>query len=101
KARGAADAALHEPRPGADPRNHHAHLLMTTREVSPEGIGARTSLELGGRERHQRGMGPTRDDYLLLRERWATVTNDSLRRAGLDLSVDHRSLKEQGLTREP
>lgn len=33
KYRCAVDACIHEPRPGADPRNHHAHLLMTTREV--------------------------------------------------------------------
>jgi len=101
KYRAAVDVAIHEPRPGADPRNHHAHLLMTNREVSPEGVGARTTLELGGRERHQRGLGPTRDDYLALRKLWADVTNDSLRRAGLNLRVDHRSLEQQGRNQTP
>jgi hypothetical protein len=101
KYRCAVDVAIHEPRPGADRRNHHAHLLMTTREVSPEGVGARTRLELGGRERHQRGLGPSRDEYVSLRARWAEVTNDALHRAGLNLRVDHRSLAEQGLQRAP
>jgi hypothetical protein len=101
KYRCAVDCAIHQPRPGADPRNHHAHLLMTTREVSPEGIGARTALELGGRERHQRGLGTSRDEYLALRERWAQVTNEALREAGLQLRVDHRSFARQGLNREP
>lgn len=101
KYRAAIDVAIHEPRPGADRRNHHAHLLMSHREVSPEGVGARTTLELGGRERHQRGLGPTRDDYLALRERWAAITNESLRRAGLNLSVDHRSLAQQGRNQTP
>jgi hypothetical protein len=32
KYRCAVDICVHEPRPGADSRNHHAHLLMTTRE---------------------------------------------------------------------
>src|ERR1700677_3332146 len=48
KYRCAVDVCIHQPRPGADPRNHHAHLLMTTREVTPEGFGARTSLEISG-----------------------------------------------------
>jgi len=99
--RAAVDMAIHEPRPGADRRNHHAHLLMSTREVSPEGVGARTTLELGGRERHQRGLGPTREEYLAIRARWADITNDSLHRAGLNVRVDHRSLEQQGLSRAP
>ncbi len=45
KYRGAVDVCIHEPRPGADSRNHHAHLLMTVREVAPDGLGPRTSLE--------------------------------------------------------
>jgi len=62
--RGAVDIAIHEPRPGADHRNHHAHLLMTTREVGPGGLGARTTLDLSGKERHARGLGNSKDDLL-------------------------------------
>ena len=98
---GAVDCAIHEPRPGADQRNQHAHLLMTTREVTPEGLDHRTTLELGGRERHLRGLGPTKADYLLIRERWAQVTNDALHDAGIEARVDHRSFKDQGINREP
>ncbi len=94
KYRCAVDATIHQPRPSADARNHHAHLLMTTREVSPDGIGSRTSLELVGRERHLRGLGSSRDEYLGIRERWAHLTNDALREAGLAVRVDHRSLKD-------
>ena len=101
KYRCAVDACIHEPRPGADSRNHHAHLLMTTREVTPEGLGRRTTLELGGRERRQAGLGTARDEYLLLRERWAQVTNEALHRAGLTARVDHRSLESQGVGRPP
>jgi hypothetical protein len=101
KYRCAIDATIHQPRPSADPRNYHAHLLMTTREVSPDGVGSRISLELGGRERHLRGLGPSRDEYLSIRERWAQVTNEALREAGVAAKVDHRSLKRQGIDREP
>lgn len=38
----AVDAALHAPRSGHDERNHHAHLLMTTRRVSYAGLGEKT-----------------------------------------------------------
>src|SRR5438046_6089497 len=31
----AVDLAVHEPRAGSDERHHHAHLLMTAREVRP------------------------------------------------------------------
>jgi hypothetical protein len=102
KFRCAVDVALHEPRPGADRRNHHAHLLMTTREVTPDGLGARTTLELGGRERHLLGIARTpREEYLRVRERWAQVTNEALRAAGLTARVDHRSFARQGIDREP
>jgi len=101
KYRCAVDCTIHQPRPGADPRNFHAHLLSTTREVSPGGIGARTTLELGGRERHLRGLGPSKDEYLAIRERWGQITNEALQEAGLTARVDHRSLERQGVNREP
>jgi hypothetical protein len=99
--RAAVDVCVHRPRPGADPRNHHAHLLMTTREVSPDGLGPRTHLEISGRERYLKGIaGSSRDEYLALRVRWSELTNEALGRAGLSHRVDHRSLKDRGLNRE-
>ncbi|MGH8137641.1 MAG: MobA/MobL family protein [Steroidobacteraceae bacterium] len=101
KYRGAVDLAVHEPRAGSDERHHHAHMLMTTREVTPEGLGSRTALELSGTERHARGLGPSKNDLLWIRERWAQVTNVALRDAGLAARIDHRSYKDQGIDREP
>ena len=97
----AVDFSLHMPRAHADARHHHAHLLMTTRQVGPGGLGARTSLELSGTERHAQGFGPSRDELLWMRERWAQVTNEALREAGLTGRVDHRSYRAQGVDREP
>jgi hypothetical protein len=99
--RNAVDFAVHEPRPQADQRHHHAHLLMTTREVGPDGLGARAPLELSGTERHARGLGPSKDELLWIRERWALVTNAALRAAGMTVRVDHRSYQDQGINREP
>jgi hypothetical protein len=97
----AVDFAVHEPRAQADQRHHHAHILMTARQVGPGGIGARTTLELSGTERHDRGLGPSREDLLWLRERWAQISNEALREAGLSARIDHRSYKDQGISREP
>jgi hypothetical protein len=95
------DFSIHPPRPGSDERNHHAHILMTTREITAHGLGVRTALELSGTERHARGLGPSKTDYFLMRERWAQLTNEALREAGVQARIDHRSLKEQGIDREP
>lgn len=99
--RSAVDVTVHTPRSGADRRNHHAHLLMTVREVGPHGMGPRTALELGGYERRNRGLGPTKAEYLAIRKLWAELTNDALQQAGVAARVDHRSYQAQGANREP
>jgi ATP-dependent exoDNAse (exonuclease V) alpha subunit len=97
----AVDLAVHEPRPSGDPRNHHAHLLMTTREVSPEGLGAKAGLELSRHERMRLGLPSNSEEFTAIRARWATVTNEALKEANIEARVDHRSLAEQGIDREP
>jgi ATP-dependent exoDNAse (exonuclease V) alpha subunit len=99
----AVDVAVHAPRdfPGSDPRNFHAHLLATTREVDRHGLGAKTALELNDSSRKELGLGPAIVELLHVRERWATVTNEALRDANVEARVDHRSLRAQGIDREP
>jgi ATP-dependent exoDNAse (exonuclease V) alpha subunit len=101
KYQSAIDLAVHLPRPNSDPRHHHAHILMTTREIAPQGLGPRTVLELSGTERHARGLGPSKDELLWIRERWASVANEALKRAGLDARIDHRSYEAQGVDLDP
>ncbi|MBS0419039.1 MAG: MobA/MobL family protein [Proteobacteria bacterium] len=97
----AVDLAVHEPRPAGDPRNHHAHLLMTTREVSPEGLGAKAGLELSTHDRARLGLPSGSVEFTAIRERWAAITNEALKEANIEARVDHRSLAEQGIDREP
>ncbi|MHB8477970.1 MAG: MobQ family relaxase [Steroidobacteraceae bacterium] len=99
----AVDFAIHAPRdfPGSDPRNFHAHLLATTRDLTRDGLGAKTTLELSDRDRGRRGLKPAIHELLHVRERWATVTNEALREASVAARVDHRSLVAQGIDREP
>jgi ATP-dependent exoDNAse (exonuclease V) alpha subunit len=97
----AVDLAVHLPRSDGDPRNFHAHLLTTTREVTPKGLGAKTGLDMGSGERRRRELPSSREEFHTLRERWATLTNEALREANVDARVDHRSLAAQGIDREP
>lgn len=97
----AVDLAVHQPRRGSDERHHHAHFLMTTREVTTAGLGRRTGLQVAGPERLPRGLGPWNHEFPWIRERWAQLTNEALRDAGLTARVDHRSYKHQGMDREP
>jgi len=89
----AVDVAIHEPSKGGDNRNHHAHIMRTTRKVEAEGLGAKLDTEKAGRNRAA--------DLEAVRARWAELTNERLREHGIEATVDHRSLKAQGIDREP
>jgi ATP-dependent exoDNAse (exonuclease V) alpha subunit len=97
----AVDVAVHAPRnfQGSDPRNFHAHLLATTREVSSEGLGRKTTLDLSDENRRMLGLGPAVRELLHVRRRWAEVANTALEAAHVDARIDHRSLAAQGITR--
>ena len=97
----AVDLAIHAPRPEGDQRNFHAHLLATTREVTPEGLGSKTGLDMDVRARNELGLQPSRREFSTLRARWAELTNAALREANIEARVDHRSLEAQGIDREP
>jgi ATP-dependent exoDNAse (exonuclease V) alpha subunit len=99
----AVDVALHAPRDfrGSDPRNFHAHLLTTTREVSPEGLGRKTTFDLSDDTRRKLGLGRGVEELFYARRRWAEVANVALESAHVDARIDHRSLAAQGITREP
>lgn len=97
----AVDLAVHDPRPSGDPRNFHAHLLMTTREVSPAGLGAKAGLNMQTSERLRLGLPNVSQEFTAIRERWAVLTNEALKEANIEARVDHRSLADQGVDREP
>lgn len=87
------DVAIHGPGRGGDNRNHHAHILRTTRKIGTDGLGEKLASEKAGRKR--------KEDLDGVRARWAAFTNDALARAGHTDKVDHRSLVAQGIDREP
>lgn len=97
----AADVAIHEPNRRGDQRNHHAHILITTRAITPDGLGAKTDLEQEDKALRAQGKGTGREQIEALREAWATRCNIALERAGHQERVSHKSLEAQGIDREP
>jgi len=87
----AVDIAIHAPHRQGDQRNHHAHLLLTTRRLEAAGLTAKT------RELDNQRSGEVEH----WRATWARLANRALERAGHRERIDHRSLAEQGIDREP
>lgn len=84
-----ADLAIHAPSDKGDMRNHHAHVMLTMRELTGDGFGQK-----------QRSWN---SPELLneWREDWANHQNRALERYGHAARVDHRSYEAQGVDREP
>ena len=102
----AADVCLHKPAKQGDERNHHAHILITTRSVSmsEDGspiLGDKTALEWSDRKRQEKGLNKAADEMKELREKWAELANKALERAGKTERIDPRSNEAQGIERIP
>jgi hypothetical protein len=84
-----------------DVRNHHAHLLMTTRVATLEGLAAKTPIELSDTNRAKIGLPSGRKEITELRALWSSLANEHLKSAGHTATIDHRSLADQGIGRTP
>jgi hypothetical protein len=91
KHRCAVDVSVHKPGRGGDTRNHHAHLLCTTRRLGANGFTEKT------RELDDAKTG----EVVYWRERWAALTNERLEERGVVSRIDHRTLEAQGIDRVP
>lgn len=102
--------AIHEPHG----HNPHVHIMFSERtrdgiERGPEQYFKRANRkepERGGclkSDRFSGGLTKAERDAALeeLKARWEVVQNLALERAGLEVRVDHRSLRDQGIEREP
>jgi len=101
----AIDVAVHQPDREGDNRNHHAHLLMTTRQVSrgADGmlqLGEKATLELSDKKRRELGLGAAAEEITAIRRIWAHLANKALAQAGHDQRIDARSLSAQGIDQE-
>lgn len=86
----AADIAIHEPNKKGDQRNHHAHILTSTRRLRPEGFSEKS------RELDDRKTGEVEK----IRERWEMTCNQVLYQNG-ENEISRRTLEAQGVERPP
>lgn len=97
----AVDFAIHSPHGDTDVRNHHAHILLTTRKVEREGLGEKSEMELENKRLIALGLPTSHDQLRDIRLDWEDRTNRHLALAGHDLRIDHRSHQACGLEIEP
>ena len=86
----AADIAIHDKGDG----NPHAHIMLTTREMTPEGFGKKA------KDDRSRTWNTTAklEEW---REAWEVSANVALERAGSPERIDRRTLEAQGIDRQP
>ena len=95
-----ADIAIHEPSKGGSDKNHHAHIMLTTRKAELDTdnkltLTTKTDIELSNAKRKSLDMGTTQDEIKQIRESWATFANHALERADFREKIDHRSYADQ------
>lgn len=89
-----ADINIHAPDKGSDERNHHAHIMLTTRELTAEGF-------------HEKKATPKarswneKTSLETWREAWALDQNRALEKHHQTARVDHRSYEARGIDKEP
>ena len=101
-----ADCCLHRPSEkevarGADPRNFHAHIMLTTRQVALDDagkiiLGDKTTIELSDTKRRSLGLSRVDDEIVELRQLWEQIANRYLTKYGIDL-IDCRSYANREL----
>jgi hypothetical protein len=81
-----ADLALHDPDPdeGQNAKNFHAHVMLTLRRATPDGLHPVKTREWNSKEL-----------LAVWRSEWALACNVALERAGKRQRVDHRTLVAQ------
>lgn len=71
------------------PGNPHAHILLTLRDIDADGFG----------KKNRSWNNPNLVESW--RASWAEIVNRHLDKAGLNVRIDHRSFKRQGLNLTP
>ena len=95
-----ADIAIHAPSKAGNDRNHHAHIMLTTRKAELDTdnnliLTTKAEIELSNAKRKSLDMGTTQDEIKQIRETWANLANRALERAGIQEKIDHRSYADQ------
>ncbi|WP_201538547.1 MobA/MobL family protein [Psychrobacter sanguinis] len=98
---------LREGEKNPDPRNFHAHIMVTTRApvIEPDGKLAfdpkfKIPFEWSNKKRKQNDLPSSREEIKRIRKLWVDTANQRLKQRNLPL-MDERSYKDQGLDQQP
>lgn len=98
---------LREGEQNPDPRNFHAHIMVTTRApvIGPDGKLAfdpkfKIPFEWSNKKRKQNDLPSSREEIKRIRKLWVDTANQRLKHRNLPL-MDERSYKDQGLDQQP
>lgn len=98
---------LREGEQNPDPRNFHAHIMVTTRApvIGPDGRLAfdpkfKIPFEWSNKKRKQNDLPSSREEIKRIRKLWVDTANQRLKQHNLPL-MDERSYKDQGLDQQP
>jgi len=98
---------LREGEQNPDPRNFHAHIMVTTRApvIGPDGKLAfdpkfKIPFEWSNKKRQQNNLPSSREEIKRIRKLWVDTANQRLKQHNLPL-MDERSYKDQGLDQQP
>ena len=105
-----ADCCIHRPTEkeiarGADERNFHAHIMLTTRQAQLTAdnqltLGDKATIELSDNKRRSIGLDRVSNEIVELRELWERTANEQLAEHGYAL-IDSRSYQSQGIDQLP
>lgn len=90
------DLALHDKNDG----NPHAHIMLTTRDITPDGFGKknRSWNPDFANQKESNGFVKDAEQCIDWRAAWADHANLALERSGIEQRIDHRSFERQGIT---
>lgn len=94
--------AIHASSETGDERNHHVHILTTTRKIDKDlNLTDKADIELSNKKCITVGIKTTDEQIKDVRELVATKINHHLEKAQIKEQVTHLSYKDQGLDKIP
>ena len=94
------DLSIHEPDRNGSDKNHHAHLLLTTRQLTKTGLGEKSDIERSDKYLKEHGKPTGKEQILNLRESWEIICNRSLEINGHEKRISAKSYKARGIEKE-
>lgn len=93
----AVDLSIHQPDRKGDNRNFHAHLLLTTRQITTEGLSDKSDLEKNDKALKKSGKLNGKEQIIEIREQWENLCNIALERKGREERISAKSYKERNI----